>query len=73
MATDFLSKWANTVALPSNDSRVGIKFMKKHISLVLGTPREIISDGGVHLINQLVMNLLSKYYIQHKFATTYHP
>ena len=50
-----------------------IKFIKKHIFTRFGTPRAIISDGGKHFINHLVKNLLDKYGIRHKVATTYHP
>ncbi|XP_055824421.1 uncharacterized protein LOC129892936 [Solanum dulcamara] len=35
--------------------------------------RAIISDGGSHFINQTVKNLLAKYGVRHKVATTYHP
>lgn len=73
VAVDYVSKWVEVVALPSNDSRVVIKFIKKHIFTRFGTPRAIISDGGKHFINHLVKNLLAKYESRHKVATTYHP
>ena len=37
--------WVNAVALPTNDARVVIKFLKKHIFTRFGTPRALISDG----------------------------
>ncbi|XP_049350309.1 uncharacterized protein LOC125814904 [Solanum verrucosum] len=37
------------------------------------TPRSMISDGGTHFINNLVYNLLAKYGVRHKVATSYHP
>ncbi|XP_049399731.1 uncharacterized protein LOC125863765 [Solanum stenotomum] len=73
VAVDYASKWVEAVALPSNDSRVVIKFIKKHIFTRFGTPRAIISDGGKHFINHLVKNLLAKYGIRHKVAIAYHP
>ncbi|XP_055824400.1 uncharacterized protein LOC129892907 [Solanum dulcamara] len=33
----------------------------------------IISDGGSHFINQTVKNILAKFGVLHKVATTYHP
>ncbi|XP_049368993.1 uncharacterized protein LOC125833888 [Solanum verrucosum] len=42
---DYVSKWVEGVALLSNDSRVVIKFIKKHIFTQFGSPRAIISDG----------------------------
>ncbi|XP_049344024.1 uncharacterized protein LOC125808353 [Solanum verrucosum] len=73
VAVDYVSKWVKVVALPSNDARVVIKFIKKHIFTRFGTPRAIISDGGKHFINHLVKNLVVKYGIRHKVATAYHP
>ena len=37
VAVDCVSKWVEAVALPSNDSRVVIKFIKKHIFTYFGT------------------------------------
>ncbi len=70
VAVDYVSKWIEVVALPSNDSRVVIKFIKKHLFTRFGTLRAIISDGGKNFINHLVKNLLAKYGIRHKVATT---
>ncbi|KAH0723372.1 hypothetical protein KY285_005833 [Solanum tuberosum] len=73
VVVDYVSKSVEAVAFPSNDSRVVIKFIKKHIFTRFGTPRAIISDGGKHFINYLVKNLLARYGIRHKVATAYHP
>ena len=73
MAMHYVSKWVKVVALPTNDAKVVLKFLKKHIFTHFGTPREIISDGGTHFINQLVRNILEKYGFRHKVAMTYHP
>ena len=69
---DYVSKWVEAVALPTNDSRVVIKFIKKYIFTRFGTLRAILRDGGKHFINHLVKNLLAKYGIHHKVATTYY-
>ena len=36
------------MAFPTNDSKVVLKFLKKHIFIRFGTPRAVISDGGTH-------------------------
>ncbi|XP_027768524.1 uncharacterized protein LOC114074735 [Solanum pennellii] len=43
---DYMSKWVEAIALPSNESRFVIKSLKKHIFTRFGTPGEVISDGG---------------------------
>ncbi|GJR00450.1 reverse transcriptase domain-containing protein [Tanacetum coccineum] len=43
VAVDYLSKWAEAKALPPNDARVVVKFLKSLFTR-FGTPRAIISD-----------------------------
>ncbi|GJT91651.1 reverse transcriptase domain-containing protein [Tanacetum coccineum] len=43
VAVDYLSKWAEAKALPTNDARVVVKFLKSLFAR-FGTPRAIISD-----------------------------
>ncbi|KAL5544978.1 hypothetical protein UlMin_008762 [Ulmus minor] len=52
VAVDYVSKWVEAVALPTNDSRVVIRFLKKNIFARFGTPRAIISDGRSHFCNK---------------------
>ncbi|KAL5578786.1 hypothetical protein UlMin_011228 [Ulmus minor] len=53
---DLFDVWA--VALPTNDARVVINFLKKNIFSRFGTPRAIISDGGKHFCNNQFETLL---------------
>ncbi|KAL5541121.1 hypothetical protein UlMin_043407 [Ulmus minor] len=73
VAVDYVSKWVEAVALPKNDSRVVIQFLKKNIFARFGTPRAIISDRGSHFCNKQFDALLSKYGVTHRVATPYHP
>lgn len=70
VVVDFVSKCVKIVSLPSNDLRAVIKFIKKQIFTRIGIPNTIISDGGKHFTNHLVKNLLDKYVIHHKVATS---
>ncbi|GKB43040.1 reverse transcriptase domain-containing protein [Tanacetum coccineum] len=45
VAVDYLSKWVEAKALPTNDARVVVKFLKSLFARC-GTPRAIISDRG---------------------------
>nr|GEX36670.1 reverse transcriptase domain-containing protein [Tanacetum cinerariifolium] len=45
VAVDYLSKWVEAKALPTNDSRVVCKFLK-NLFARFGAPRAIISDRG---------------------------
>ena len=72
VAVDYVSKWVEAQALPTNDARVVVKFLKKLFSR-FGTPRAIISDRGTHFRNAQFINALKKYGVTHRVATPYHP
>jgi len=73
VAVDYVSKWVEAVASPTNDSKVVIKLFKSIIFPRFGVPKVVISDGGSHFINKVFENLLRKYGVKHKVATPYHP
>jgi hypothetical protein len=73
VAVDYVSKWVEAVALPTNDAKVVINFLKNCIFARFGVPRALISDEGTHFLNKLMENLLRKYNVKHRIATTYHP
>nr|GEZ82687.1 reverse transcriptase domain-containing protein [Tanacetum cinerariifolium] len=50
VSIDYLSKWVEAKALPTNDARVVVKFLKSLFSR-FGTPKAIISDRGTHFCN----------------------
>ncbi|GKA21134.1 reverse transcriptase domain-containing protein [Tanacetum coccineum] len=71
-AVDYLSKWVEAKALPTNDARVVVKFLKSLFAR-FGTPRAIISDRGTHFCNDKFAKVMSKYGVTHRLATAYHP
>ncbi|GKB00433.1 reverse transcriptase domain-containing protein, partial [Tanacetum coccineum] len=72
VAVDYLSKWVEAKALPTNDARVVIKFLKSLFSR-FGAPRAIISDRGTHFCNDRFAKVMSKYGVTHRLSTAYHP
>ena len=69
---DYVSKWVEAQALPSNDARVVVRFLKKLFSR-FGAPRALISDRGTHFCNVQLENVLKRYGVTHRVATPYHP
>nr|GEU35993.1 reverse transcriptase domain-containing protein [Tanacetum cinerariifolium] len=59
-------------ALPTNDARVVVKFLKS-IFARFRTPRTIISDLGTHFCNDKFSKVMPKYGVTHRLATTYRP
>nr|GEU30155.1 reverse transcriptase domain-containing protein [Tanacetum cinerariifolium] len=72
VAVDYLSKWVEAKALPTNDARVVVKFLKSLFSR-FGTPRPIISDHGTHFCNDQFTRVMIKYGVTHRLTTAYHP
>ncbi|KAK5785821.1 hypothetical protein PVK06_040440 [Gossypium arboreum] len=72
VAVDYTSKWVEAQALPTNDARVEVRFLKKLFSR-FGTPRAIIRDRGTHFCNTQFEKTLKKYGVFHRIATPYHP
>nr|GFB89638.1 reverse transcriptase domain-containing protein [Tanacetum cinerariifolium] len=59
VAVDYLSKWVEAKALPTDDARVVVKFLKSLFSW-FGTPKAIISDRGTHFCNDQFAKVMSK-------------
>ncbi|GJR98428.1 reverse transcriptase domain-containing protein [Tanacetum coccineum] len=72
VAVDYVSKWAEAQALPTNDARVVITFLKKlfcHFEI----PKDLISDQGTHFYNKIIERTMKRYGVNHRFSTSYHP
>ncbi|GJW74600.1 reverse transcriptase domain-containing protein [Tanacetum coccineum] len=69
---DYLSKWVEAKALPTNDARVVCKILKSLFAR-FGTPRAIISDRGTHFCNDQFAKVMLKYGVTHRLSTAYHP
>nr|GEV92953.1 reverse transcriptase domain-containing protein [Tanacetum cinerariifolium] len=72
VAVDYLSKWVEAKALPTNDARVVCKFLKSLFAR-FGAPRTIISDHGTHFCNDQFSKVMLKYKVTHYLSTAYHP
>nr|GEU56252.1 reverse transcriptase domain-containing protein [Tanacetum cinerariifolium] len=72
VAIDYLSKWVEAKALPTNDARVVWIFLK-NLFARFRTPRNIISDLETYLCNGQFAKVMLKYGVTHRLATAYHP
>nr|GEU60291.1 reverse transcriptase domain-containing protein [Tanacetum cinerariifolium] len=59
-------------ALPTNDARVVVKFLKSLFSR-FGTPKAIISDRGTHFCIDQFARVMLKYGVTYRLSTAYHP
>nr|GEY30019.1 reverse transcriptase domain-containing protein [Tanacetum cinerariifolium] len=72
VAVDYLSKWVEAKAFPTNDARVVCKFLKSLFAR-FGAPRAIISDRGTHFCNDQFAKVMLKYGVTHRLSIAYHP
>ncbi|GKD89066.1 reverse transcriptase domain-containing protein [Tanacetum coccineum] len=72
VAVNYLSKWVESKALPTNDARVVCKFLKSLFAR-FGTPRAIISDRGTPFCNDKFAKVMLKCGVTHRLSTAYHP
>ena len=73
VGVNYVSKWVEAMPCKAADHRVVLKFIKENIFSRFGVPKVIISYGGSNLCNKTFENLLTKYGVNHKVATPYHP
>ncbi|GJX07699.1 reverse transcriptase domain-containing protein [Tanacetum coccineum] len=65
--TNIIVSEVKAEALPTNDARVVVKFLRKLFSR-FGVPKALISDRGTHLCNSLLEKTLKKYGVTHRLA-----
>ncbi|GJX41511.1 reverse transcriptase domain-containing protein [Tanacetum coccineum] len=72
VAVDYLSKWVEAKALPTNEARVVCKFLKSLFAR-FSASRAIISDRGTSFCNDQFATVMLKYGVTHRLSTAYHP
>nr|GEU65063.1 hypothetical protein [Tanacetum cinerariifolium] len=72
VAIDYVSKWAEAQALPTNDARVVVKFLNRLFSR-FGIPKALISDRVGHFCNHQLEKALQRYGVTRSFSIAYHP
>ncbi|GJU69630.1 reverse transcriptase domain-containing protein [Tanacetum coccineum] len=72
VAVDYVSKWVEAQALPTNDARVVVKFLRSLFAR-FGVPKALISDRGTHFCNSQLEKALQRYGVTHKLSMAYHP
>nr|GEV13765.1 hypothetical protein [Tanacetum cinerariifolium] len=71
VAVDYLSKWVEAKAFPTNDARVVCKFLKSFFAR-FGAPRAIIRDRGTYFCSDQFAKVMLKYEVTHRLSTAYH-
>jgi len=73
LATDYATKWVEARATRKNDARTAAGFLFEEIMMRFGYPLELVSDRGKHFLNDVVVDITTKYAIKHRKTTPYNP
>ncbi|UYV66998.1 hypothetical protein LAZ67_4003622, partial [Cordylochernes scorpioides] len=73
VATDYLTRYAMTKAIPNGSSEEVGKFIVEDVILKHGAPRELISDRGRTFISHTIRDINNLCGTTHRFTSAYHP
>jgi len=73
VAINYATKWVEARALRTNTIVVIVKFLHGCILTKLGCPLTIITDNGVHFINDAIKYLTNHFLLKHVNSITYYP
>ncbi|GJW23401.1 cytidyltransferase-like domain-containing protein [Tanacetum coccineum] len=72
VAIDYVSKWVEAQAFPTNDARNIVKFLKGLFAR-FGIPKALISDRGTYFCNHQMEKAMKRNAVVHRLSTAYHP
>jgi hypothetical protein len=73
IAIDYATKWVEAKALKTNIVVVIAKFMYECILIGCGCPLTIVTNKGIHFINNAIKYLIDHFMLKHVSSTTYYP
>jgi hypothetical protein len=72
VATDYVTKWAETKALRTNITKIISIFMYEFILTRCGCPMNLITYQMVHFIDDTIKYLIEQFVLKHVNSTTYY-
>ena len=73
LATDYATKWVEARATVKNDALTAAICFFEEIMMRFGHPLELVSDRDKHFLNDVNLNITSRYSIKHRKTTPYNP
>ena len=73
LATDYATKWVEARATRKNDGHTIASFLFTEIMMRFGHPLELVSNRGLHFLNDVVQNITDRYLTKHRKTTPYNP
>lgn len=73
VATYYITKWVEARVVRKVDARSTVRFIYEQVITKFGFPIEMVTNRGIHFINEVITELLGKFMIIHMKSTPYYP
>jgi hypothetical protein len=73
VAIDYATKRVEAKALKTNTIVITTKFLYEYILTKFGCPLTLVTNQGVHFINDVIKYLIDHFLMKHVNFTTYYP
>jgi hypothetical protein len=73
VATNYATKWVEAKMLNINTITIITKFLYECIFMRFGCPSTIVTNQGVHFINDVIKHLIHHFLLKHVSFITYYP
>jgi hypothetical protein len=73
VATNYATKWVEARMLRTNIVAIATKFLYECILTKFGYPLTIVTNRGLHFINDVIKHLTNHFLFKHVNSTTYYP
>ena len=68
-----MTKWVEAKATPKNDAHTIAKFLYEYVFTRYGLLIKIVSDRGLHFLNEVIEHLLNEFMVIYRKLAPYHP
>jgi hypothetical protein len=68
---DYATKWVEAKVLQTNNAMIITQFFYKFILMQFNCPLTLVSDQGMHFINDAILILITHFLFKHTSSTTY--
>eukprot|EP00253_Pinus_taeda_P016334 PITA_16334 len=72
-ATEYLTQWVEAYPIKDRTATTIENFLFKNVLTRFGCPRILMSDRGMHFLNETINALTEEFKIYHQQSTAYHP
>ena len=68
-----MTKWVEAKVTTTNNAHTTTKFLYENVFTRYGLPIEIVSDRGLHFLNEVIEHPLNEFMVIHRKSAPYHP